>query len=151
MHTKSWDRRWQQRFNELVVFKAEKGHCNIPQRYQPNRALGKWVHKQRDEFKKHLLGESSSLTLDRIIALIQIGFQVSVDNLAEALWHDRFDELLVFFKIYGHCKVPQQYSENRALGKWVHRQRHEGKKLLLGKTSHMITYRFEALSQINFF
>jgi len=151
VHSKSRDKRWQQRFNELVSFRIEKGHCNVAQRYPPNRSLGKWVHKQRDEFKRHLLQRKSALDPFRITALLQIGFQVSVDNLAEALWHDRFDQLLVFVKNSGHCRVPQQYSENRALGKWVHRQKHEGKKRLRGEKSLMNTYRFEALKQLNFF
>lgn len=31
-----------QRINELVDYKLETGDCNVPQKYEPNRALGVW-------------------------------------------------------------------------------------------------------------
>ena len=39
--------KWEGRYQELIDFLGEHGHCNIPQKYDPNPILGKWVMKQR--------------------------------------------------------------------------------------------------------
>lgn len=33
---------WYQRYNELVDYRSEHGDCNVPQKYEPNTALGIW-------------------------------------------------------------------------------------------------------------
>ena len=38
---------WEQRINELKAFKNAHGHCNVPMRYPPNPALGRWVTNTR--------------------------------------------------------------------------------------------------------
>src|SRR5256885_12848299 len=40
-------RSWERRFEELKAFKARHGHCHVPHIYPENRALGRWVSKQR--------------------------------------------------------------------------------------------------------
>lgn len=35
-------------------------------------------------------------------------------------WEERFNELKKFKAKTGHCVVPQDYSENKSLGQWVH-------------------------------
>eukprot|EP00984_Skeletonema_dohrnii_P016496 scaffold7349_cov129-Skeletonema_dohrnii-CCMP3373.AAC.1 len=37
----SWDRK----FNDLLEFKQQHGHCDVPQTYAPNPKLGVWVNK----------------------------------------------------------------------------------------------------------
>ena len=75
---------WKQRFKELKAFKRKYGHCNVPRRYQPNLALGKWVSKMRQSKKQGILAE------DRIIMLDALGFvwemkrdHLSADNAAQ--------------------------------------------------------------------
>jgi len=145
-----FDLMWQQRYDELIAFWKKYGHCCVPQRYIPNQALGKWVHKQRQEFRKKRDGGTSSLTPYRIEALQKIGFQVDTKNRAEALWQQRYKELVQFRKAQGHCNVPQKFFPNKALGKWVHRQRHEFKKLRHGEPSFLTNERIEALDTIGF-
>jgi hypothetical protein len=36
-------------------------------------------------------------------------------------WEKRYAELCEFKRIHGHCEVPQAYSDNPRLGKWVNR------------------------------
>lgn len=141
---------WKVRYLELVEFKKENGHCHVPQRYHPNKSLGKWVHKQRQEFRKLRKGESSSLTKNRVEALKSIGFQCTPSNKAESLWQKRYNELVHYQNKNGHCKVPQHYPPNQPLGKWVHRQRHEFKRVCNTDDSHFTRNRFEALVAINF-
>jgi len=145
-----FDGLWWERYNELAQFKDSTGHCNVPQRYPANKALGKWVHKQRQEFKKIRNKEPSTLNLRRFEALRKIGFQCTTSNRAEALWHKRFNELVEYKSEFGHCNVPQKYTPNVALGKWVHRQRHEFKKIRDGETTFLTQNRIDALGKIGF-
>eukprot|EP00984_Skeletonema_dohrnii_P023133 scaffold12212_cov73-Skeletonema_dohrnii-CCMP3373.AAC.4 len=36
---------WDRKFNELLDFKQQHGHCDVPQTYAPNPKLGVWVNK----------------------------------------------------------------------------------------------------------
>ena len=42
---------------------------------------------------------------------------------AEQAWKNRFEELRAFYAENGHSDVPQTYSKNKSLGKWVGKQR----------------------------
>ena len=33
---------WNQRYEELVQFKKEFGHCDVPTKFKKNKALGRW-------------------------------------------------------------------------------------------------------------
>jgi hypothetical protein len=65
---------WDKRFQELVDYKNEHGDVRVPQHYQANKTLGKWVAKQREQYKLLMRGEHSFLTADRLERLEQIGF-----------------------------------------------------------------------------
>lgn len=65
---------WEVRFAELVEYKAAHGDCRVPQHYKPNRSLGKWVAKQREQYKLRLKGQHSFLTPYREEKLNSIGF-----------------------------------------------------------------------------
>jgi hypothetical protein len=60
---------WEQRYEELKEYQLHMEHVNVPQVYEPNKSLGKWVHRQRVQYRKGLL------TNDRIERLEAIGFQ----------------------------------------------------------------------------
>jgi len=66
---------WQQRYNELRHYKEQTGHCNVPQTYNLNKPLGRWVRRQRHELSKIFENEKSTLTNHRIEALNVIGFK----------------------------------------------------------------------------
>lgn len=117
------DRRWEQNFDQLMKFKEEFGHCNVPQ----STALGKWVQMQRDQFRERQLKDEGYKTKrpvipqERIERLNSIGFSWRVA--APALgWEGRFQELLDYRNIYGHTNVPQGWKENVQLGRWVMKQ-----------------------------
>ena len=40
------------------------------------------------------------------------------------MWDRRFAALRRFVKEHGHARVPQEFADDPALGKWVDRQRH---------------------------
>lgn len=78
------DDAWRERYRELEAFKRQHGHCNVPQRYQENAALGKWCHHQRRACKEYVLsimieGQVEGVTVtglneERINALREIDF-----------------------------------------------------------------------------
>ena len=56
---------WEERFNELKAYRENYGNCNVPQNYEENKQLGKWVNRQRTQHKKFQKGEKSSMTKER--------------------------------------------------------------------------------------
>jgi len=113
------DALWNKRYRELVDFEFLHGHCDVPQRYPLNKALGKWAHKQ----KQLLQNKGGIMRADRYTALEKIGFTRSLVPRSKLSWNERYAELVEFRRLNGHCQVPQRYPLNPALGKWVHNQR----------------------------
>jgi hypothetical protein len=48
---------------------------------------------------------------------------VSLTSTVNSLWRKRYDQLIRFKEINGHCNVPQRYATNVELGRWVKDQR----------------------------
>lgn len=93
-------------------------------------------------------GQASQLTDDRREKLEQLGFAWQVRNRPE--WDARYKQLIEYKAIHGDCKVPQHYKENRALGKWVAKQREQYKRMKKGQHSFLTPYRLEKLEQVGF-
>ena len=72
------ERAWNDRYDELDVYKAEHGNCLVPQHYPDNKALGKWVANQRAQYRLRREGKHSFLTEERIKLLGDAGFVWSV-------------------------------------------------------------------------
>jgi histone H3/H4 len=62
---------WDERFKELVDFKAINDHTNVPQGSGP---LGSWVNHQREAFRQLEKGKHSPLINERREKLDSIGF-----------------------------------------------------------------------------
>jgi hypothetical protein len=78
LHMKTWNIR----YNELLQFKEENGHCLVPQHYPPNPKLGLWVMAQR-RYYKLTLDEGKQLSkqhLHRTRILEDIGFVFRVER-----------------------------------------------------------------------
>jgi len=78
---------WEQRYQDLSKFCGMHGHCNVPRNYEKDPSLGRWVHLQREQYRKLERGEKSTLTGKRIKAMEDIGFHWRVivsKNRAEA-------------------------------------------------------------------
>jgi len=151
------DALWKQRFNELKTYKKKHGDCLVPQRYEQNPKLGRWVSVQRKEYKKLLNGENAFITEERIDQLNEIDFvwEVGKDQYKkkpkdDTLWKKRFNELVKYKKKHGDCLVPSRYEQNRKLGKWVNRQRQEYKKWLNGVNASITQERIDQLNEIDF-
>ncbi|GFH61945.1 hypothetical protein CTEN210_18421 [Chaetoceros tenuissimus] len=139
---------WNERFEKLKKYKAQNGHCNVPQGYEPNKALGQWVERQRQEYKQSQ-GSPSNMVRDRITMLEGIGFKWGPKKDA---WNDRFEELKIFKARYGHSNVPHRYKANKSLGSWVNTQRIQYRRMIVegSRSGCMTEERIEKLENIGF-
>jgi len=112
---------WCMRYNQLVEYKKEKGHCRISKEAYPG--LNKWANRQTKKFRE------GSLSDDKAAKLKEIGY-LTEEKCKPKEDQDMVDlkcyKLLVDYKnVHGDCKVPQ---ENTTLSKWVHTQRNKQRK-----------------------
>jgi hypothetical protein len=74
----SWEsgnrRGWEERYQELLQYRAQHGDCNVPQLWPESRALGRWVMKQRCQYNLKVQGKKSQLTDEKQAKLDAIGF-----------------------------------------------------------------------------
>lgn len=61
---------WNERFQELLDYKAKHGHCDVPGAWWENPQLAQWVEKMR------WIGGSGGLKEEQVVKLDEIGFQV---------------------------------------------------------------------------
>ena len=117
------DKLWEKHYQNLLAFKKEHGHCNVPQK----TPLGRFVKNQRHQYKQRQLQLTTSTPLrgvmptERFKKLQAIGFTWSVQP-TKVTWEERFEELVEFKKRFGHTNVVQGWKENVPLGRWVMKQ-----------------------------
>ncbi len=105
---------WQELCGQLVKFKQEFGHVNVPDPYSENQKLVGWVKTQRNRYKQ------GKLSKERIQKLEGIGF---VWRRHETAWNEMYQRLVRFKNAHGHCNVPTKWNVDRQLGRWVAIQR----------------------------
>jgi len=111
---------WDQRYNELVAYRARFGHCRVPARWAENLALGTWVSNQRSRYAMGKIEPS------RIQLLEALGFEWSLTR--RTAWSDRFEQLKIYRERFGNCRVPYNWTETPQLARWVVKQRHAHSK-----------------------
>jgi len=106
--------KFDERFNDLMAFKAKYGHCHVPQRGE-NVSLGRWCSVLRFLYKKIQNNQkpNTSLSDEKIQHLNDAGFQWSLRE----TFDERFNDLIAFKAKYGHCDV-SHCGENASLGRW---------------------------------
>ena len=139
---------WENMYEKLKEYKSTYGDTLVPRKWEENKKLGEWVTDQRRQHKYKITNKSSLLTDERERKLNEIGFIWSLRNRTD--WNQRFEELVKFKQEYGHCVVPQLFEQNKALGKWVSKQREQYRRLLHNKYSFMTTERVGKLNDIGF-
>jgi hypothetical protein len=138
---------WEDRLSELADYRTIHGHCNVPRNDSENSKLANWVKKQRSNYWLHQAGNKSPMTNSRIKDLESLDFEWTVCVIA---WEDRLSELADYRKMQGHCNVPQHYSGNIQLGKWVGTQRNNYRLHREGEKSQMTTFRIQELESLDF-
>jgi hypothetical protein len=120
------------KYEKLLEYKRENGHCMVPFRHEQDKSLGDWVTTQRSNHKHN------KLRLDRKRILDEIGFVWKADHNFkpdDKLWHQQHEKLVEFKRNYGHCVVSQRYEQDKSLGQWVCKQRnlHKDNKITLDR------------------
>jgi hypothetical protein len=108
------DAEWEQNFVTLSAFKAEHGHCRVPQNYTTNPKLGRWVVGQRRFYSRGILTE------ERITRLESLSFEW---NPYASDWEQTFALLESFKAEHGHCRVTPSFMSYPKLSRWVQKQR----------------------------
>ncbi|CAJ1929344.1 unnamed protein product [Cylindrotheca closterium] len=138
---------WQEQYQGLLEYKAKHGHCCVPNAYPPNPVLGRWVKRQRYQYKLRQAGQQSTLVTPRLQALERIGF---VWDSHSALWEERLNDLKAYRLANGDCNVPSTHSENKQLSTWVKCQRRQYRLYGQGKNSNLTKERIRALDDLGF-
>ena len=154
---------WNKRLVELIEYKKEHGHTNVPRHYSANLKLGRWVDTQRTSYRLLKLGKPSPLTQERVEMLNALGFEWNPsENLTKDTtsakskkstttkytpWQVRYEELQRFKAQYGHVLVDHK----TRLGEWVRAQRRQYHLLLKGAKSSLTSTRLNLLKELGVF
>jgi hypothetical protein len=106
------------RFQDLVKYQKENGHCLVPKKYPPNPSLSYFVFRMRYIYKQK---QKSYLTQERINRLNKIGFSwwtkcTDAQKKFEAKrrepkrdskWESFFDAFVQFQKKFGSSLIPK--------------------------------------------
>jgi Helicase associated domain len=65
---------WYEKYYELRAYMERNGHCNVPTKFGPNPALGRWVSTQRSQYKEFMKNKPTKITQRRIDMLNQLHF-----------------------------------------------------------------------------
>jgi hypothetical protein len=119
---------WMNKYDALVEYITVNN--KLP-KYSDN-VIGKWIVKQRQEYKNH------KTTTDRIDLLNKLPLWVWDSANYDDIWINKYNELVEYLTI--NNKLPKRSNDN--LGKWISVQRTEYKK------NKMQTTRVELLNQL---
>eukprot|EP00977_Amphora_coffeiformis_P008236 scaffold1850_cov170-Amphora_coffeaeformis.AAC.5 len=107
-----WEERYfKDRFLELVEFKADHGHTDVP---RDGSILGLWAVAQRSQYK------NKELPPRRIKVLAAIGFNFNPNEdvmaLEQRYFQSQIYDLVVYRAQHGNCQVPKDGSR---LSRWI--------------------------------
>ena len=141
---------WSMRFQQLLEFKSQYGHCVVPIKYTAHPKLGSWVSSQRYQYRLYKEGKSSAMTEERVRELESLGVEWlrGKTNYSTSIWSVRLQEIREFKMKFGHCLVPQQYAANPMLGHWVSDQRRNYELHQEGKPSTLTEERLRELERV---
>jgi hypothetical protein len=115
---------WDKRYQELVEFRNQHGHCEVPASFPGNPALGFWVANQRQLKKKGTLSEPRFHLLDQLgFRWVMRGMRHAAERAPRRDWEEMYQSLVAVHAQFGHSNVPYAWEDDGALGRWVQRQR----------------------------
>jgi hypothetical protein len=132
-------KKFDERFKDLVGFKAEFGHCNVPQTRSSNNkhySLGQWCSDIRRSYKNIQEGRGMlrcKLSKADMKRLENAGFEWNL--YIKFTFDERFKDLMAFKAEFGHCNVPQTKSsikKHYSLGYWCSNVRQSYKTIKEG-------------------
>jgi hypothetical protein len=116
-------RSWETRIQQLLEYKEQHGHLEIPVRYKENPSLGKFVHNTREQYKTFLRlqeGQQNGsakpkkcpLTAERVAQLEHLGFVFATDRAEKQNqeWEARLQQLKDYKEEHGDCFVRKYHT-----------------------------------------
>jgi len=97
---------WEERFQELVEFKREHGHCRCVRSYSKNPTLGEWCHRQR------FLAHKGQLEQSKVNQLTDLGFEIWIRKQGKS-WEEYFEMLLEYRRKHNDLHVPPPDSRTK--------------------------------------
>jgi hypothetical protein len=79
------DEKWNKMLEALVEYKKEQNSTMVPQCYDQDQRLGRWVHYQRVEYWIYQTSGKGKINADRIARLEALGFEVRTVGFAGLL------------------------------------------------------------------
>ncbi len=145
------------RFEELKKYREDHGDTLVPKSYSVYPFLGRWVDKQRLDYKRFIerkqtgkidKNKPTGMTQQRIQLLEDVDF---IWDPFQYAWDMKYNELCDFISINGHSAIrAKRGSKNFPLARWVSVQRSYYKKYLNGEKTSLTEERIEKLNQIGF-
>ena len=109
---------WMQRYKELEEYFNYHGHSSVTSNWKENPSLGRWVERQRTNYRLWKEGKPSNMTEERFKLLEELNFRWK----ARDEWLERYQDLATYFQTYGHSAVTLKNSTNpqeERLAKWA--------------------------------
>lgn len=144
-HTKENQDQWDRHFRQLVAFKGEFGHTDVPMKYVAQSLeregppspcyLAKWLKRQQRDYRIFVKSDGlrGAMRADRFDALTSVGIRLVEHQRDrrvefELSWEKQFQRLLEFRQKHGHVNVPKKNTEKKnqedhSLADWVVSQR----------------------------
>jgi hypothetical protein len=116
-------RKWTNYFFKLLNYKKEYGHCNVPNYWEKDTDLSKWVIRQRYHRRLFIDGKHALTTFERISILEGAGLAW---DLRDDTWDTRYNEICQLMKIHNVgsiTEVPLSRCKNGTIRSWLHQQR----------------------------
>jgi hypothetical protein len=105
------EKKWSQRYEELVIFQRQNGHCLVPGNIN---SLWRWVKTQRVNNERNIIRK------DRKDLLDQLGFVWNGRSYHEdKQWYRHYEQLVAFQRNHGHFNVTVMKEEDKSLVTWV--------------------------------
>jgi superfamily II DNA or RNA helicase len=111
--TRGWGA-WEKRFEELLQYKRQFGHCNVPSNWPANQKLGNWVGVQR----KALRDGGATISEERLKRLKGVGFVWDYQRNTRS-----WEEMLESFRQNGRAPIRQIAQTDPHLVSWIRNQR----------------------------
>ena len=105
---------WEARYRQLAAFVERNGHASLPPD-PAHEVLRDWLNRQ--VFNRRLLSESQFQQLGSL----EVDWDIPLSR--DHRWQLMYWKLKDFHRLFGHCRVPQKWENDRQLANWVTVQR----------------------------
>jgi hypothetical protein len=113
---------WDRMFEALASYHREHGHGNVPSGWEPDPELGRWVARQRHQFRCGTLREDRRVRLEQLP--VDWPAETGRSRSRDLRWERMIESLVAFRTLHRHSNVPKGWPENPELARWLARQRH---------------------------